>query len=100
MQDINAEEVVDLAKERGCQGVAWTYNEPTIWHEFAFDSSKLVKKAGLYVVYVSNGYIQEEPLRELSSCLDAINIDIRAFTDSFYKQVLNRFLKHVLLQKN
>jgi len=96
IQNINAEEIANLAKERGCQGVAWTYNEPTIWHEFTFDSSKLVKKAGLYVVYVSNGYIQEEPLRELSSCLDAINIDIKAFTDSFYKKVCKARLQPVL----
>ena len=86
MQEIKPDEVVELAKKRGCEGIAWTYNEPTIWHEFSFDSSKLAKKAGLYTVYVSNGYIQEEPFREISPFLDAINVDIKAFTDEFYKK--------------
>lgn len=96
MQEIKPDEVVELAKKRGCEGIAWTYNEPTIWHEFSFDSSKLAKKAGLYTVYVSNGYIQEEPFREISPFLDAINVDIKAFTDEFYKKVCKARLKPVL----
>jgi pyruvate formate lyase activating enzyme len=96
MKEITAEEVVKLAKKCSCEGVAWTYNEPTIWHEFTYDSSKLAKKKGLYVVYVSNGYMQEEPLREISPYLDAINIDVKAFTDSFYKKVCKAHLQPVL----
>ena len=96
MQEINPDKVVELAKKRGCEGIAWTYNEPTIWHEFSFDSSKLAKKVGLYTVYVSNGYIQEEPLREISPYLDAINVDIKAFTDDFYKKVCKARLEPVL----
>jgi len=96
MQEIKPDEVIELAKKRGCEGIAWTYNEPTIWHEFSFDSSKLAKKAGLYTVYVSNGYIQEEPFREISPFLDAINVDIKAFTDDFYKKVCKAHLEPVL----
>ena len=67
MKEITPEQVVELAKEYSCQGVSYTYNEPTIWHEFCFDSAKLVKKAGLYTCYVSNGYIGEDALKEISS---------------------------------
>lgn len=96
LREITPEDVVKLAKRNSCEGIAWTYNEPTIWHEFAFDASKLVKKTGLYNVYVSNGYIQEKPLKEISPYLDAINIDIKAFSDSFYKKVCKARLEPVL----
>ena len=96
IRDITPEQVVQLAQEHGCRGIAWTYNEPTIWHEFAFDASKLAKKAGLYTVYVSNGYISEEPLKELSQYLDAINVDVKAFQDEFYKRVCKARLELVL----
>jgi pyruvate formate lyase activating enzyme len=96
LREITPEDVVKIAKEYGCQGVSYTYNEPTIWHEFCLDSAKLVKKAGLYTCYVTNGYITEEPLRELSSCLDAMNIDVKAFTDDFYRKICKAHLEPVL----
>jgi len=96
MQEVKPEQVVNLAKKRGCEGIAWTYNEPTIWHEFTYDASKLAKKEGLYTVYVSNGYINEEPFREISQYLDAINVDIKAFTDDFYKKICKSHLMPVL----
>ena len=96
MKEINPEEVVELAEKSKCRGIAWTYNEPTIWHEFTFDSSKLAKKKNLYIVYVSNGYIQEDPLKEISPYLDAINVDVKAFTEDFYKKVCKARLQPVL----
>ena len=96
MQEITPERTIDLAKQYDCQGIAYTYNEPTIWHEFTFDSAKLAKKNDLYTVYVTNGYISENPLRELSSVLDAMNIDVKAFTNDFYKKVCKASLQPVL----
>ena len=96
MKDMTPERTVELAKEQGCQGIAWTYNEPTIWHEFSFDTSQLAKKAGLYTAYVSNGYIAEDPLKEISPYLDAMNIDIKAFHDDFYKKICKARLEPVL----
>lgn len=96
MNEFTSEQVVELAKQRGCEGIAWTYNEPTIWHEFSYDTAKLANKEGLYNVYVSNGFIQEEPLREISPYLDALNIDIKAFEDKFYKDICQARLKPVL----
>ena len=100
-EDVHLEEIlpkkaVELAKQYGCKGIAWTYNEPTIWHEYSYDSAKLAKKEGLYTVYVTNGYINEDPLREISPYLDGINIDIKAFNEDFYKKICGGGLEPVL----
>ncbi|MDH7516976.1 MAG: AmmeMemoRadiSam system radical SAM enzyme [Candidatus Thermoplasmatota archaeon] len=96
IKNIMPEEAVSLAKQHGCRGIAWTYNEPTIWHEYSYDSMVLTKKQGLYTVYVTNGYINEEPLKELSKYLDAMNIDVKAFTEEFYKKICKAKLQPVL----
>jgi pyruvate formate lyase activating enzyme len=96
LQEIPPEKVSEIAYDRGCRGVAWTYNEPTIWFEYTLDAAKLVKKADLYTVYVTNGYIEKEPLEEIASYLDAMNIDVKAFHDEFYKTVCRARLAPVL----
>ncbi len=96
LENITPEQVVRGACRAGCSGLAWTYNEPTIWHEFSYDTSKMAKEEGLYSVYVTNGYIQPDPLREISEHLDAMNIDIKAFSEEFYKEVCRASLKPVL----
>ena len=96
IREIEPEQVVQLTKQNNCQGIAWTYNEPSIWYEYTFDASKLAKENDLYTVYVSNGYIAEEPLREISPFLDAINVDVKAFTDDFYKKICKARLEPVL----
>ncbi|MFO8192153.1 MAG: AmmeMemoRadiSam system radical SAM enzyme [Bacillota bacterium] len=67
-------------------GVAYTYNEPTIWYEFVFDTARLLHEKGYKNVLVTNGYINPEPLEELLPYIDALNIDVKAFTDSFYRE--------------
>ena len=96
LKEFTSEEIVELAKKYGCEGLAWTYNEPTIWYEFSFDTSKIAKKNGFYNVYVTNGYIKEDPLREISPYLNGLNVDIKAFTDDFYKKVCKARLRPVL----
>jgi pyruvate formate lyase activating enzyme len=96
IKDISPYQVVEYAKNFNCKGVSYTYNEPTIWYEFTYDSSKLVKKAGLYTCYVTNGYISEDPLKEISSYLDAMNIDVKAFNNDFYKNICKAKLEPVL----
>lgn len=96
LRELSPEETVFLAKQYACEGIAYTYNEPTIWYEFTFDSAKLAKKDGLYTVYVTNGYISEAPLREISGFLDAMNVDVKAFTDGFYRKVCKARLEPVL----
>jgi pyruvate formate lyase activating enzyme len=96
LREISPDLAVELAKKHGCRGIAWTYNEPSIWHEYSYDTAKLAKKNKLYTVYVSNGYINEEPLKEISSYLDAINIDVKAFNDNFYKKICKAGLEPVI----
>ena len=96
MKEITVEDVVKLANEYRCKGIAYTYNEPSVWYEFTFDSAKLAKKNDLYTSYVTNGYISEEPLREISDFLDSMNIDVKAFTEEFYERVCKARLQPVL----
>ena len=83
-EDMMPEKIVELAKRYECKGIAHTYTEPTIWTEYAMDVGKLAHREGLYNVYVSNGYITIEALKELKPFLDAANVDVKAFTDDFY----------------
>lgn len=74
-------------KPRGNIGVAFTYNEPLIGYEYVRDCAETAKKQGLKVVLVTNGYVHEEPLKKLLPLIDAMNIDLKAFTESFYKSL-------------
>jgi len=96
LRDIPAEQLSRIAREKGCTGVAWTYNEPTIWHEYTVEAARLVKDAGLYTVYVTNGYIEEEPLKDIAPYLDAMNIDVKAFQEQFYQKICKAKLAPVL----
>jgi pyruvate formate lyase activating enzyme len=96
LKQIEPEEVPLLASEYRCRSVSWTYNEPTLWFEFTLDSSKLARRAGIASNYVTNGYITEEALRGISPCLDAMNIDVKAFTEEFYRRRCKAKLQPVL----
>ena len=96
MTEVAPEDVVSMARASGARSVSWTYNEPIIWHEFTTTASKAVHEAGLKTNYVTNGYIQEEPLRELKGVIDAMNIDVKAFTEGFYKEICGGKLRPVL----
>jgi len=80
------EEVVAAAKESGCQSIAYTYTEPTIFFEYACDVARLAREAGLRNVFVSNGYTGEEAAQKIIPLLDANNIDLKG-DDEFYKKV-------------
>ncbi len=90
------ESVVLAAKQNGCKSIAYTYTEPTIFFEYALDVAKLAKKEGLKNVFVTNGYITEEALREIAPYLDAANIDLKSFSDDFYRNHCGARLKPVL----
>jgi pyruvate formate lyase activating enzyme len=93
---ITPEESVTRAVDYGCASISWTYNEPTIWYEFTYDSARLAHEAGLKTVYVTNGYITEEALQYISPYLDAFRVDIKAFRDEFYKKICRAHLQPVL----
>ena len=86
-QQLLPEKEIELAKEYRCAGIAWTYNEPTVWFEYTLDSAKLAKENGLYTVYVTNGYITDEALDTIGPYLDAWRVDIKGFSDGFYRQL-------------
>jgi pyruvate formate lyase activating enzyme len=93
---ISPSDVVDMAKASKATSISWTYNEPTIWHEFTTAASKAAHAADLKTIYVTNGYIQEAPLRELKGLIDAMNIDVKGFRDEFYKAICGGKLAPVL----
>jgi pyruvate formate lyase activating enzyme len=96
--EITSEELVDKAgglKDEGNIGIAYTYNEPSIWYEFVLDTAKLAHHKGMKNVMVTNGFIEEEPLRELLPHIDAMNIDVKGYTTAFYKDICKGVLEDV-----
>lgn len=77
-------------------GVAYTYNEPTVWYEFIYDTSRLIQEKGLKNVLVTNGFINPEPLKKLLPYIDAMNIDVKSFTEEFYRKYCGGSLKPVM----
>ena len=93
---ISPRDVVKHARSCRAKSVSWTYNEPTIWHEFTTDASRVVHEAGLKTSYVTNGYISQEPLAELNGLIDAMNIDVKCFREKTYSDVCGGHLAPVL----
>lgn len=88
--------IVDEAIDSGCKAIAYTYNEPTIFYEMCYDVSKAAKEKGLKNIMVTNGYINEEPLKKLYKFIDAANIDLKGFSEEFYKKMTGARLEPVL----
>ena len=86
-QRLSPEESIELTKRYNCQGIAWTYNEPTVWFEYTLDSARLAKENKLYTVYVTNGYITPEALDTIGPYLDAWRVDVKGFSDGFYSKL-------------
>ncbi|MCW4034163.1 MAG: radical SAM protein, partial [Candidatus Bathyarchaeota archaeon] len=84
-QQTSAEEVVRAAKRNNCKSIAYTYSEPTIFFEYALDVARLAKQKGIKNVFVTNGYITPEALKEIAPFLDAANVDLKSFSDEFYR---------------
>ena len=93
---VAAEDVPLLALEHGCESIAFTYNEPTIWGEYVIDICKAAKDHGLKAVMVSNGYITREAFHDIYDHIDAANIDLKAFTEKFYGRITLTHLQPVL----
>jgi pyruvate formate lyase activating enzyme len=86
---ISPEELVHLAKRaeaKGNIGLAFTYSEPLVWYEYVFDTVRLAKQAGLRNVLVTNGFINPGPLQELLPYIDGVNLDLKGWTDHFYRE--------------
>ncbi len=90
------EKIIDYAKEGACQSVAYTYNEPTISTEFIIDVAQYGRKEGIRSVLVSNGYISQRPLFDLCQLVDGYKVDLKAFADDYYINVVGGRLTPVL----
>lgn len=84
---LTPEVAVRRARQSGCKGVAWTYNEPAIWLEYALDTAMLARRAGLYTVYVTNGFATEEALDAIGPHLDVYRVDIKGLSTDFYRSM-------------
>jgi pyruvate formate lyase activating enzyme len=93
---IRPEDIVKNAINGGCKSIAYTYTEPTIFYEYAYDIAKIASKKNLKNIFVTNGYITKEALEKFSPYLDAANIDLKGMTNKFYKSICKAKLQHVL----
>jgi pyruvate formate lyase activating enzyme len=95
-QDVAPEEIVAMARKTGCKTIAYTYTEPTIYFEYAYDTAKQAGKEGLKNIFVTNGYMTEEALRTFHPHLHGANVDLKAFRDGFYRDRCGAGLEGVL----
>ncbi|HRS54101.1 MAG TPA: AmmeMemoRadiSam system radical SAM enzyme [Bacteroidales bacterium] len=95
--DMSPSVIVDNAVSKGAPSISYTYTEPVTFYEYVLDTSKLAKARGLKNVLVSNGYINEKPLKELCQYIDAANIDLKSFNNDIYRK-LNRGSLNPVLQ--
>ena len=86
-QDATPEQIVALALKKRCKSIAYTYNEPTIFAEFVIDTSKLAREHGIKNVMVTNGYITPEARSDVYEFIDAANVDIKSFSETFYHKL-------------
>jgi pyruvate formate lyase activating enzyme len=95
-EEFPPEQVVLAARQRGCRSIAYTYTEPTIFFEYAYETAKLAHGSGMKNIFVSNGYMTPEALDLINSYLDAANVDLKSFSDDFYKEQCGAKLAPVL----
>jgi pyruvate formate lyase activating enzyme len=95
-EEASPEKIVAAAEWYGCRSIAYTYTEPTIFFEYAYDTARLAHEAGLANIYVTNGYMTEEMLETFQPYLDAANVDLKAFRDETYRKYVGARLQPVL----
>ncbi|MGR3319267.1 MAG: AmmeMemoRadiSam system radical SAM enzyme [Candidatus Anammoxibacter sp.] len=105
MQKLSPDALVRLTKERKCDILVWTYNEPSIWFEYIMDTAKLARKEGILTVMVTSGMINPPALKILLKNIDAYRLDIKGFSEEFYqnltgKPVLKNVLENALIAYN
>ena len=95
-EKMGPEEIVRETHSSGCKSIAYTYTEPTIFFELAYETAQRAHDKGIKNIFVSNGYMTPEALEEISPYLDGINIDLKSFTEKFYKEICGGRLEPVL----
>ena len=95
-KETTPENIIKDALSLRCQSIAYTYTEPTIFFEYAYDTAKIAHKKRLKNIFVTNGYISEDALKDISPYLDAANIDLKSMNNQFYRKVCGAKLQPVL----
>lgn len=95
-EPLSPQRAVELAIENDCKSIAYTYNEPIVFFEYTYDTAKLAHEKGLKNIYVTSGYETHKAIDLLAPYVDGMNIDIKGFTDQFYKEICGARLKPVL----
>lgn len=95
-EDISPQQIIELTKKRKAKIIAYTYTEPTIFYEYAYDTCKLAHAQGIKNVFVTNGYIMPQPLKEISPFLDAANVDLKSMRDEVYLKICGGRLQAIL----
>ena len=90
------DKIAQMAKEYGAKAIAYTYNEPTIFYEYMYDTAEAGHREDVKSVVITAAYIEQEPIKELCKVVDAIKVDLKAFSDQYYKDVVHGELKPVL----
>jgi len=96
VEELSPERAVELALKNHSPGISYTYSEPLIWYEYVLDTAKLARKNHLKNILVTNGFINPQPFQELLPYIDALNIDLKSFRDSFYRKYCQANLSPVL----
>ncbi|MDP8293187.1 MAG: AmmeMemoRadiSam system radical SAM enzyme [Candidatus Orphnella occulta] len=96
IKSVTPDKIVNQALDAGCQSIAYTYTEPTIFFEYAYDTARIAKENGLYNLFVTNGYMSREAIDKIYPYLDGANIDLKSFSDDFYKKRCKARLEPVL----
>jgi len=94
--DAPPQQIVQLARTNRCESISYTYTEPVVYTEYMYDTAVSGRRAGVKSVMVSNGYIKLEPMKDLCKVLDGVKIDLKAFTERFYKELVAGKLRPVL----
>jgi pyruvate formate lyase activating enzyme len=93
---VTPEEVVAEAVENDCQSISYTYTEPTIFFEYAYDIARLAREKGIKNNFVTNGYMSDKSLEMIAPYLDAANVDVKGFSEEFYRKICGAKLSPVL----
>ncbi len=96
IRNIFPDKAIKLAQENLCKSISWTYNEPTLWFEYTYESAKLAHENDLKTVYVTNGYMGDEALDIIAPYLDAANVDLKSMSDKFYQELCQSRVEPVL----
>lgn len=95
-ESLSPELIARQALAHNCESISYTYTEPTVFFEFAYETAQQARKAGLANIFVTNGYISKEALAVIAPFLDAANIDLKGFSDGFYRDIVHARLPEVL----